>query len=141
MKKCLTCGNFPVRGVTVDALIVMEGKILLIKRKKNPFANLWALPGGHLDFNETLEEAVIREVKEETGLTVTSHQFFGVFSDPNRHPKQAIAVAYEVKTQGIPKAGDDVVEIKFFPIRKLPQKLAFDHKQIISNYLRFLKLG
>jgi len=141
MKKGWACGNYPVRGLTVDALIIENKEILLIKRKKYPFARLWALPGGHLDFDETLEDAVIREVKEETGLDVISLRLFKIYSSPYRHPQQSVAVVYQTKVKGKSKAGDDAAKIKFFSLKTLPQKLAFDHSKIITDYLRIFRFG
>ena len=138
---CPTCGNYHHRGISVDAIIIKNDAILLIKRGKEPYKNLWALPGGHLDWNETLEDAVIREVKEETGLTVTSCKFFKIYSKPVRHPKQLVAVVYYTEVGGAPLAGDDAEDLQFFPLHALPEKLAFDHQQIIDDYLCNLKLG
>lgn len=138
---CPTCGNYNHRSISIDALIITDNKILLIKRGSEPYKGLWALPGGHLDWDETLEEAVIREVKEETGLKVTSINFLKVYSTPSRHPRQLIAVAYQVETSGKPQAGDDARELKFFPFANLPKQLAFDHQHIIDDHLRNLKLG
>lgn len=131
----------PTRGVTIDAIITKDDKILLIKRGRSPFSGFWALPGGHLDFDETLDDALKREVKEETNLKVISLRLFGVYSNPKRHPKQAIAIAYIVGTIGKPQASDDADEIKYFSVNKLPPKLAFDHQRIIDDYQHRSKLG
>lgn len=133
--KCLACGLYKTRGVTIDALIIRNTRILLIKRKLDPYKNLWALPGGHLDFDETIEDAVRREVKEETGLVTTTLKLLGVFSQPQRHPGQFIAVAFVVETTGEPIAGDDAGECNFFPLTALPKPLAFDHTEMIKKYL------
>lgn len=138
---CPCCGNYNHRGVSIDAIIIKDDKILLIKRGKEPHEGLWALPGGHLDWNETLKDAVIREVKEETGLTVTSLKFLKIYSKPSRHPKQLVAVVYYTAVEGELKAGDDAQDLKFFSIHTIPEKLAFDHQQIIRDYLRIFKLG
>ena len=128
--------NYKTRSFAVDGLIVKNQKILLIKRKGEPFHNYWALPGGHLDLNETAEEGVAREIKEETNLTVTSLKLFGIYSDPKRDPRQIVSAIYLVKTRGTPKAGDDAADFKWFPLSKLPANLAFDHKIILSDYLK-----
>src|SRR4051812_36937535 len=104
------------RGLSVDGVIIREKKILLIKRGREPFKGYWALPGGYIEWDESTEEAVAREVMEETGLTVNSCELIGVYSLPNRHPKQVINIAYSLVTTGEPKAGDDVTEIKWCPL-------------------------
>jgi 8-oxo-dGTP diphosphatase len=134
-ESCPECGRFANRGVTVDALIIKEEKILLIKRNAEPFKGFWALPGGYVDWNERVEDAIKREVSEEVGLDVKSLNFVGVFSDPKRHPKQCINVAYVAEAEGDIKPGDDAIECKWESIDSLPE-LAFDHKKIIDYYLK-----
>ncbi len=126
------------RYFAVDGLIIKNKKVLLIKRGGIPFTGYWAIPGGHLDFNETAEEGVAREVKEETNLTVTSIKLFGIYSNPKRDPRQIVSAIYLVKTKGTPKAGDDAADFKWFPLGKLPANLAFDHKKILSDYIKTL---
>jgi 8-oxo-dGTP diphosphatase len=132
-KPCPHCGRYNNRAVTIDAVVIKENKVLLIKRGVEPFKDYWALPGGHVDWDETLEETVKREVKEELDVNVTNLKQIGIYSDPSRHPKQAINVAYAVAIEGEIKPGDDAKEFKWFDLNKLP-KLAFDHKQIIEDY-------
>jgi len=93
--------------VTIDALIIKDNKILLIKRGADPFKGFWGTPGGYVEWDETVEDAVKREVKEELGLDTTSLKFVGLYSAPERHPKQCINVAYTVTVEGEPKSGDD----------------------------------
>lgn len=133
--QCPLCNKYTNRGLTIDAIIEKEGEILLIKRGNKPFKGMWALPGGFVGWNETVEEALIRETKEETNLTVTSYKLIGVYSKPQRHPQQVINIAFAAKTRGKVHVGDDALELKFFPINKIPQKLAYDHKQIINDFL------
>lgn len=132
-ESCPNCGRFNNRGVSIDAVIIQNNKILLIKRGINPFQGYWALPGGYVEWDESTEETVIREVSEELGLTVDSCELIGVYSSPNRHPKQVINVAYRVTASGSPKAGDDAKEFKWFSMDDIPDELAFDHKKIISE--------
>lgn len=134
--KCDVCGNFQSRELSNDAIIVKNNKILLIKRANDPYKDLWALPGGMVDFDETVEESVIREVSEETGLVVTDLNLSGIYSNPARHPKQTVAIAYIIKVKGSPKAGDDASECHYFPFKELPKPLAFDHELIIKDYLQ-----
>ena len=134
-KPCPHCGVFPNRGVTIDAVIVNNGKILLIKRGAEPFKGYWALVGGYVEWNESAEEAALSEVKEEVGVTASITKLIGVYSDPARHPKQAINIAYAVEIEGEPQAGDDAVECKWFSLNELPE-LAFDHAKIVQDYLQ-----
>ena len=136
---CPSCGRYKNRRVAVDAIIVQDNTILLIKRAVDPFKDLWALPGGGIDFDQTAVEALRLEVEEEVGLTVVSSDFLNIYTNPARDPKQVIALAYIVKTEGKPKAGSDAQECKFFPIDALPQPLAFDHAQIIKDYINTTK--
>jgi 8-oxo-dGTP diphosphatase len=131
---CPKCGRFANRGVTIDALIIRDDKILLIKRNAEPFKGFWALPGGYVDWNETIEDAAKREVFEETNFKVKSLALVGIFSNPERHPKQCIDIAYLVETEGEVRVGDDAIEFRWESIDNLP-KLAFDHKKIIEHYL------
>lgn len=129
-------GGWDNRGVSVDAIVVNEhGELLLIRRGVEPFKGSWALPGGYVDWDETVEEAVARELKEETTLDAVSMVLIGVFSKPSRHPNQVINVAFLVEAKGDASAGDDAVDLRYLPLSDLP-KLAFDHAEIISDYLK-----
>jgi len=132
---CPSCGEHKNRGVSVDGLVIRDNKILLIKRGRDPFKGFWALPGGYVDWNESTEEAVTREVMEETGLKVSSCELIGVYSSPGRHPKQVINIAYKVTATGEPKASDDAEEFCWCSLNELPAQLAFDHKKIIGDSL------
>lgn len=131
---CPHCGRYSNRPIAAIGIIIRNGKILLILRGKDPGRGQWAIPGGHIDFDETAETAVRREVKEETGLTVTQEKFFGLYSQPDRNPKQVIGLAYliEVDNQE-PKAGDDASDVRWFSLDALPENLAFDHQLIIHQ--------
>ncbi|MEW6481675.1 MAG: NUDIX hydrolase [bacterium] len=119
---------------TVDIIIEIEDKIVLIKRKNPPFG--WALPGGFVDYGETLESAAIREAKEETGLDITLIRQFHTYSDPNRDPRfHVISTVYIAKASGEPIGGDDAEEARVFDKDKLPDNIVFDHKKIIEDYL------
>ncbi len=104
-----------------------------------PFKDMWALPGGGIDFGETAEDAVKKEVEEEVGLKVTSSKFLQVYTDPARDPKEVITLSYVVQVEGEPKAGSDAASYQFFSIKTLPEIMAFDHKQIIEDYLKQAK--
>ena len=134
--------QYPRPAVTVDMLIVDKSgstpKILLIERRNNPFAGCWALPGGFVDENEDIDDAALRELREETSLVdVTLHQF-GAFGKPGRDPRgHTITIAYW-GIAGNPQqacAADDAKTLKWFEISNLPP-LAFDHLEIIQEGLK-----
>jgi 8-oxo-dGTP diphosphatase len=135
-KRCPHCGRYNNRGLTIDAVIVRDSRILLGKRggADAPFKGYWALPGGYVEWGESTETALAREVREETGLTVTGQAVIGVYSDPHRTTSQAVTVGYAAQTTGEPTAGDDLAEVEWFPLDKLPSELAFDHADIIADY-------
>jgi 8-oxo-dGTP diphosphatase len=132
---CPHCGRYKNRRIAVDALIIKINKILLIKRRVEPFKDFWALPGGGIDFDQTAEEALRKEIIEETGLTMISAKFLDIYTEPKRDPKQVITLSYYVEADGEPKAGDDAEEYKWFDLDDLPD-LGFDHKKIIEDYLK-----
>jgi len=134
--------------VTVDAIVFGYSKsdgisVLLVQRKYEPFKNLWALPGGFVGENESLEEAVKRELSEETGIKLNYLEQLYTFGDPGRDPRQRIiSVAYFglVKTSQYQelKASTDAENAQWFSVKKLPS-LAFDHKKIFSVAMERLR--
>src|SRR5512143_183200 len=111
----------------------MNGIILI--RRKNPPAG-WALPGGFVDYGETLEDAAVREAKEETGLDVRLVRQFHSYSDPHRDPRQhTISTVFLAEADGKYAAGDDAAVVGVFSARDLPDNLAFDHRQILEDYI------
>ena len=134
-EQCPVCKRYNNRRVAVDALILKNSSILLIQRSVEPFKGMWALPGGGIDFDQTAEDAIGKEVEEEVGLRVKSIKFLQIYTDPKRDPKQVITLSYLVEAEGEPKAGSDASSYKFFPLDSLPPQMAFDHKQIIRDYL------
>lgn len=129
--------KYKIPSLTVDGIIIKEGKILLVKRGHAPYEGMWATPGGFVEYGETTEHAVVREVKEETGLETTLEVLVGVYSDPKRDPrKHVISIAYLLKDPiGEPKGGDDAKEAKWWDLDALPP-LAFDHDRIISDAIK-----
>jgi ADP-ribose pyrophosphatase YjhB (NUDIX family) len=118
---------------TVDIIIESNNGIILIKRKNPPEG--WALPGGFVDYGESLESAAIREAKEETGLDIELLRQFHTYSDPKRDPRHhTITTVYIAKARGKAKAGDDAKEIGIFTKYNLPEQIAFDHRDIIHDY-------
>ena len=119
---------------TVDIIIEIESKgIVLINRKNPPYG--WAIPGGFVDYGESLEEASVREAKEETNLNVKLVKQFHIYSNPNRDPRHhSISTVYIAKAKGKPKAKDDALEIGIFNESNLPDEIAFDHRSILNDY-------
>jgi len=124
---------------TVDIIIEIESKgIVLIKRKNPPYG--WAIPGGFVDYGESLEEAAIREAKEETNLDVKLIKQFHTYSDPKRDPRHHnISTVYIAKCEGIPKAKDDAIEVGIFIKSNLPEEVAFDHRSILADYFKLIR--
>jgi len=129
----------PRPAVTVDGIIIKNKKILLIRRKNPPYKGTYALPGGFVKYKEPLEEAVVREIKEETGLVTDINRLIGVYSASDRDPRgHTISVAYELKIlSGKVLAGSDAESAKWFSLGALPE-IAFDHKDIIRDYLELV---
>jgi 8-oxo-dGTP diphosphatase len=126
--------------LTVDGVVVEDGAVLLIRRRNPPFAGRYALPGGFVDVGETVEAAVVREVREETGLDTVITCLLGVYSDPARDPRgHTVSVTYLLRRLGGTLAGaDDADDARFFPLAALP-KLAFDHAHILADARRVLR--
>jgi len=121
---------------TVDAVIFIEGRVVLIERKNPPHG--WALPGGFVDEGESLEEAVVREALEETGLSITLDEQFHAYSDPARDPRRhTISVVFLAHAEGSPKGGDDAARAELWPLDALPETLAFDHGKILEDVRRY----
>ncbi len=130
--------------MAVDGIIynAANRSVLVIKRKNPPFQNKWAIPGGMVDEGETVEHALIRELKEETSLDVEPHAILGVYSDPSRDPRgQVISIVFVAKwdqTQE-PRASDDAKECKWLPLKEINrEELAFDHSKIIIDFKKWL---
>lgn len=120
--------------VTVDIIIKIKEGIVLIERKNPPLG--WALPGGFVDYGETLEDAACREALEETGLRITNLQQFHTYSDPARDPRHhTISTVFTAEAHGEPKAGDDAGRAEIFAEGNLPP-LVFDHGVILGDYFR-----
>ena len=138
--RCSKCGNeievYQNPIPTVDIIIEIDSKgIVLIKRKNPPYG--WAIPGGFVDYGESLEEAAVREAKEETNLEVKLIRQFHTYSDPKRDPRHhSISTVYIAKGKGTLKAKDDALEIGIFNESNLPDEIAFDHRSILKDYFK-----
>ncbi len=136
---CPSCGHVTERYKnpfpTADVIVDIGGRIVLVKRKNPPFG--WAIPGGFIDYNESAEDAAVREIEEETGLTVKDLCLFGVYSDPARDPRfHTLTVVFTASAEGAPAAGDDAAEACLFAPGELPEPLAFDHAAILEEYFK-----
>jgi 8-oxo-dGTP diphosphatase len=129
--------NYKYPRITTDGAIIKDKKILLIKRKNNPYKDKWALPGGFVEYKERVEDAVVREVFEETGLKTKVRDLIGIYSDPNRDPRgHTITIVYLLDIlSGELKSGDDAYDANFFDLKDLPE-LAFDHDIILKDVIR-----
>ena len=130
--------DYPRASVTVDVVLATreeKPRVLLIRRGKDPFAGCWALPGGFIEMDETLEESARRELREETGLEAGRLVPLGVFGDPGRDPRgRTISVVFAGRVDAAkakPLAADDAAEVGWFALRRPPQ-LAFDHRRILA---------
>ena len=133
---CPSCGRELPRPrnpvPTVDIIIQMSGGVVLIKRRNPPCG--WALPGGFVDYGETLEAAARREALEETGLAVRLISQFHTYSDPRRDARlHTISTVFVATASGEPEGADDALEARVFPLDKLPE-LAFDHAKILADF-------
>ena len=138
--RCPHCGQVLDRydqpRLTVDAVVLNDrGEVLLIDRRNPPLG--WALPGGFVDVGETLEEAVARELTEETGLRARRVRQFHTYSDPDRDPRHhTVSTVFLVEASGTPTANDDALDAAFFPHDALPEPIVFDHARIIADVVR-----
>ncbi|WP_363321814.1 NUDIX hydrolase [Methanohalophilus sp.] len=119
--------------MAVDAVIILNRKLVLIRRKNEPYKGGYALPGGFVELGETTEEAIKREAKEETGISIKIIDLVGIYSDPSRDPRgHTVSVVYLATGEGKPTAGTDAQDVYLFSLEHLPE-LAFDHGKIIRD--------
>jgi ADP-ribose pyrophosphatase YjhB (NUDIX family) len=125
--------------LAVDCVILLEGKVLVIHRRNPPLG--WALPGGFVEYGETVEQAVRREMKEETGLELEDLRQFRVYSDPKRDPRgHVVSVVFTARGLGKPEAGDDADRYRLIDLDNIPEsELVFDHAKILRDFVQSTK--
>jgi 8-oxo-dGTP diphosphatase len=141
--------EWPRPMVTTDAVVFTHSgektKVLLIKRGSEPFKGQWAVPGGFVDMDEEIEDAVVRELEEETGLTGVHleqmHTFGTVGRDPRGRQITIVFMGVAAENQTKLKAGDDAAEAEWFDINELPKNMAFDHNEVVNFAVGRLKYG
>jgi len=125
---------------TVDIIIRQDDSIVLIERKNEPLG--WALPGGFVDYGESLEQAACREAQEETGLILNNVAQLRAYSAPDRDPRHHnISMVFTAQGEGVLCGGDDAATAKLFPLDQLPEPLCFDHATIIDDYKKACHIG
>src|SRR5205807_3162560 len=122
-------------AVTVDGLVLVDERLVAVRRRNDPFRGMPALPGGFVELGETTLEAVVREVREETGLETEVTRLVGVFSDPKRDPRgPTVSIAYALEAiGGRPTAGSDAAAIVLVNPDD-PPRMAFDHNEIVRKW-------
>ncbi len=122
--------------LSVDGLIIEDRKIILLKRAIYPFKDFWVLPGGKVKYGETVEQAIVREIKEELGIKIRIKRLLGVYSNPSRDPRyHSVSIAYVLKRiSGKIKLNFEASQFKYFSLNKLPKKIGFDHRKIINDF-------
>jgi len=125
---------------TVDIIIEFDNSVVLIYRKNTPYG--WAIPGGFVDYGESVEMAAVREAKEETNLEVELLHLLGVYSAPDRDPRMhTISTVFIAQGKGKLQAADDANKAGYFDENTLPSPLVFDHEKILKDYFVWRKSG
>jgi 8-oxo-dGTP diphosphatase len=127
-----------MRPFACDGILIEGGRILLIRRGREPFKGMWGVPGGRIEDDETAEQCLVREMKEETGLDVEPLRLVGIYSEPARDPRLIIAAAYLVRrVGGEARGGDDAAEARWYDLDKMPP-LCTDHGKMVEAALKLL---
>lgn len=132
---------YPMIILAVDAIMEKDNKLLMIVRGGEAYHGYLALPGGRVNEDESVEQAVVREIKEEVGVEAVPVEILGVYSDCGRDPRgNSCSVVFIVHYKGTPAAGDDASEFKWVPLPlDNTLQIAFDHKKIINDYIKWKK--
>ncbi len=131
---------YRIPAATADVVVEVGGGIVLVERAHEPLG--WALPGGFVDYDELVADAAVREVREETGLSVTLTALLGVYSDPRRDArKHTISTVFVGRAEGSPVGGDDARAARVFALDALPRELCFDHATILADYCEYVRSG
>ena len=126
--------------IIIELLDYPANTIVLIERRNPPHG--WALPGGFVDVGESLEQAAMREAREETCLDVTLKKLLGCYSNPQRDPRgHTVSPVYIAEAHGTPRAADDAKNLQCLSLTALPQELVFDHALILDDYRHYLAFG
>jgi len=125
-------------AVTVDGIIFYGEKLVLIRRGNEPYKGMYAFPGGYVNYNERVEDAFLREMKEEIGVQVYNWKLFTVLSEPGRDPRgHTISIVFDGTILEEPRAGDDASEILLTSIQDaLKIKMAFDHQEVLKKFIQ-----
>jgi 8-oxo-dGTP diphosphatase len=124
--------------IAADVIAEVGNQIVLIERRNFPHG--WAIPGGFVEIGEKVEDAAVREAREETSLEIEIRALLGVYSRPDRDPRgHTVSVVYIGRARGTPRAADDAKGIGLFAPDAAPTSLAFDHAGILADYLRFVR--
>ncbi len=140
---CPKCGTavavYRNPALAVDIIIEIAGRGIVLIERRNPPPG-WAIPGGFVDYGESLEAAALREAREETGLDLDNLAQFRAYSDPGRDPRaHTVSVVFTARGKGVPKAADDAKNLAVFALDALPGTLAFDHARILADYFAHRK--
>jgi 8-oxo-dGTP diphosphatase len=128
--------------LATDGIILENGRVLMLKRAVFPFVGYWELPGGHVEYGETVEDANKREMKEELGVSVSIKKLFGVYSNLKSDPRHhAVSVIYLLKApKGKIKLSREDSEFAYFSLKKLPRKIAFNHQKVLNDLRKLNKI-
>lgn len=127
--------------LTTDGILVSDSKILLVRRKWDPFKGEYALPGGFVEYGETVEQCIVREFEEETGYRTRIEQLLGVYSSPDRDPRgHSVSTVFILSLKSGSLSDSEETHAEWLPLERAPH-LAFDHSMILEDYLKLLRKG